>query len=358
MASMTAHQPSGITSSASSAPTPNNVQRTVGVARHLKRALLISGVVSLILGIATGIFEANPDPLSSWLHLDPQTIQVSGVALAGMALIGLVSGVLIGFSLRSRTFLLRLSASLVVILVGWLASVLSQGFLLGLVLHDSMIRSGDLLAFGQLELGIIGALISLLVLRRIYRVQPGRVSSGALRALPSADQNDTHPRNPLRSASAEAVPATGAANSPSPSSASVSPIALTSTDSGHRANRTNRSTRKTRSNRDRANAGNAGSSASAASASTPGGNANRPIKIKRPAPKPQSQRWQLWRRRSPGLRKAIHLNKDVVEVCPYCFEEVKRGDPRGRVVCKICGTAHHGDCWAVAGRCQVPHLQS
>ena len=44
--------------------------------------------------------------------------------------------------------------------------------------------------------------------------------------------------------------------------------------------------------------------------------------------------------------------------CPYCLEPVLPDDPRGIVVCKICHTPHHADCWAITGICQVPHLNS
>ena len=41
--------------------------------------------------------------------------------------------------------------------------------------------------------------------------------------------------------------------------------------------------------------------------------------------------------------------------CPYCLELVDGRDPRGVVVCRVCHTRHHADCWAVTGECQVPH---
>jgi hypothetical protein len=54
----------------------------------------------------------------------------------------------------------------------------------------------------------------------------------------------------------------------------------------------------------------------------------------------------------------VNLGKQTTSVCPYCLEEVLPRDPRGRVVCKICGTPHHRDCWEITGTCQVPHLQN
>jgi hypothetical protein len=41
--------------------------------------------------------------------------------------------------------------------------------------------------------------------------------------------------------------------------------------------------------------------------------------------------------------------------CPYCLDIVEPHDPRGVVICKVCHTRHHADCWAVTGMCQVPH---
>ncbi len=56
-------------------------------------------------------------------------------------------------------------------------------------------------------------------------------------------------------------------------------------------------------------------------------------------------------------RNSLHIRLRGAEEkrCPYCLELVQRNDPRGVVVCNVCRTAHHGDCWAVAGVCQVPH---
>jgi hypothetical protein len=51
--------------------------------------------------------------------------------------------------------------------------------------------------------------------------------------------------------------------------------------------------------------------------------------------------------------KVIAKNEDR---CPYCLDVIEAKDPRGVVVCEICGTPHHADCWAAGGRCQVPHL--
>lgn len=44
--------------------------------------------------------------------------------------------------------------------------------------------------------------------------------------------------------------------------------------------------------------------------------------------------------------------------CPYCLDPVSRNDPRGVKECDVCHTLHHGDCWAITGVCQVPHLNT
>lgn len=41
--------------------------------------------------------------------------------------------------------------------------------------------------------------------------------------------------------------------------------------------------------------------------------------------------------------------------CPYCLQKIEPRDPRGVVVCPICHTRHHKECWDITGMCQVPH---
>lgn len=41
--------------------------------------------------------------------------------------------------------------------------------------------------------------------------------------------------------------------------------------------------------------------------------------------------------------------------CPYCLQVVERKDPHGIVICPICKSAHHKECWDITGSCQVPH---
>lgn len=70
-------------------------------------------------------------------------------------------------------------------------------------------------------------------------------------------------------------------------------------------------------------------------------------------------RMQLPRARSRANQDgAARIVSVVEERCPYCLDVVKRNDPRGVKVCEVCRTPHHADCWAITGKCQVPHLNA
>lgn len=64
-----------------------------------------------------------------------------------------------------------------------------------------------------------------------------------------------------------------------------------------------------------------------------------------------------------GWRKRVR--KDEVRLvgaeehrCPYCLQLIDSRDSRGVVICPVCHTHHHRDCWAVTGMCQVPHYHA
>jgi hypothetical protein len=76
-----------------------------------------------------------------------------------------------------------------------------------------------------------------------------------------------------------------------------------------------------------------------------------------PAPLTTRQRVQalgrsVFRWRRPSV---VRMGKVAEQRCPYCFDVVREQDPRGIVVCSICHTPHHADCWAITGMCQIPH---
>ena len=77
------------------------------------------------------------------------------------------------------------------------------------------------------------------------------------------------------------------------------------------------------------------------------------VKVKHPLVKKEklSFRRALKRPKSEN----VHLSDDVEYSCPYCLEPVLPNDPRGVVICKVCGTPHHADCWEITGVCQIPH---
>lgn len=51
----------------------------------------------------------------------------------------------------------------------------------------------------------------------------------------------------------------------------------------------------------------------------------------------------------------VKLMGEEEHICPYCLEEVHKNDSRGVVICKVCGTWHHKDCWDLTGTCGVAH---
>ncbi|MEI8132267.1 MAG: hypothetical protein WCG34_07530 [Leptolinea sp.] len=55
------------------------------------------------------------------------------------------------------------------------------------------------------------------------------------------------------------------------------------------------------------------------------------------------------------MRNSIRLVGREEMRCPYCLQVVERNDPHGIVVCPICKSAHHKECWDITCSCQVPH---
>jgi len=72
----------------------------------------------------------------------------------------------------------------------------------------------------------------------------------------------------------------------------------------------------------------------------------RPRLVTAAAPRPARRR---------GGRSDIRLTGAEEHRCPYCLSPVTTADPRGVVICPVCRTPHHADCWAITGACQVPH---
>jgi len=80
------------------------------------------------------------------------------------------------------------------------------------------------------------------------------------------------------------------------------------------------------------------------------GNGRKPVTTKQ-APK----KLKLPAKLLKGNTNDVKLVGEEEHVCPYCLDEVVRGDERGTVVCPECGTWHHQDCWNLTGTCGVAH---
>jgi ribosomal protein L37AE/L43A len=71
--------------------------------------------------------------------------------------------------------------------------------------------------------------------------------------------------------------------------------------------------------------------------------------------KPAKKKLRLPGNLFKGSQSDVKLVGDEEHVCPYCLEEVVKGDDRGVSVCHECGTWHHQDCWDLTGSCGVAH---
>jgi ribosomal protein L37AE/L43A len=78
----------------------------------------------------------------------------------------------------------------------------------------------------------------------------------------------------------------------------------------------------------------------------------------RPAVKSEAKSAKSARRSRSRRRPQIQLAVVEEHRCPYCLDPVSRNDARGVKECEVCHTLHHGDCWAITGFCQVPHLNT
>lgn len=72
-------------------------------------------------------------------------------------------------------------------------------------------------------------------------------------------------------------------------------------------------------------------------------------------------RWPLGMRHRffPMGNSQVKVIARTEERCPYCLDVINRGDSRGVITCRFCGTPHHADCWEEGGgQCQVLHLNT
>lgn len=84
--------------------------------------------------------------------------------------------------------------------------------------------------------------------------------------------------------------------------------------------------------------------------------ASQPVTIRKSAAvKPAVKKLKLPGKLFKGSQADVKLVGEEEHVCPYCLEEVVKGDSRGVTVCPECGTWHHQDCWSLTGSCGVAH---
>jgi hypothetical protein len=267
------------------------------VMQRARRALVMSGMTALIVGAILGLIQADPSILISRLGYQPHP---TTVALIGGGAIGLVGGLISGLALRGRTGLLRWVVAMFALIVGLIVSEMVYGVSLGMSLNEALRVMRDDVEAAEIGVGAAMALLGSLVgWQKTQRTRPANT-----RAIV---------------APAAATPVIGWRRLHRPASSS------SATAGQSRSSR--RSVR--------------GRSTPQVELTTP----SAPVK-----PAARSKRKSLRRRH-------VQLGKQSTSVCPYCLEEVLPRDPRGKVVCDICGTPHHGDCWAITGKCEVPHLQ-
>ncbi len=266
------------------------------VMQRVRRALVMSGMTALIIGAILGLIQADPSILVSRFGYEPHPLLV---AFVGGGMIGLVGGLIAGLALRGRTGLLRWVVAMFALVVGLIVSEVVHGAGMGMSLGEALRATRDEVEAAQIGVGAVMSLIgSLAGWQKAQRSQPVTTGAVAASAAPAAPSVHTRSRSRSRT-------------------------------SGSHANAAPRSPRKR---------------------STPQVELTTPSAVVRPSTR--SKRGWLSRRRQ------VHLGKQSTNVCPYCLEEVLPNDPRGKVVCDICGTPHHGDCWAITGKCEVPHLQT
>ena len=76
---------------------------------------------------------------------------------------------------------------------------------------------------------------------------------------------------------------------------------------------------------------------------------------KNTAVKPAVKKLKLPGKIFKGNSADVKLIGEEEHCCPYCLEEVVKGDGRGVAICPECGTWHHQDCWNLTGSCGVAH---
>jgi len=216
------------------------------------------------------------------------------LALTEAGIMGLLFGLTARLILRGWTETLKLLAVLLALLVWIAVAEATYAVCIGLQPLEYLAGADNWVEMGQLAIGCLGAIVGGLARRR---TSPAEVS------LPPQQIRET--AAPVRRAQRQRQP-----TAPTPRRAASQP----------------RQTARVRQRR----------ALSLPQLRLPTRTRRRPLPV----------------RKSSGV-KVIAKAEDR---CPYCLDVIEKNDPRGVIVCEICGTPHHADCWEVGGKCQVPHL--
>jgi hypothetical protein len=216
------------------------------------------------------------------------------LALAGAAIMGLLFGLTTRLILRGWTETLKLLAVFLALLVWIAVAEATYAVWMGLRPLEYLTQADNWVEMGQLAIGSLGAIVGGLARRRI---SPAEVS------LPPQRRREA------------AAPVRRARRRPQP----------TATTSQRAASQPRRAAR---------------------------------VRQRRALSLPQLRLPTRTRRRPLPVRKSsgVRVIAKAEDRCPYCLDAIKKNDPRGVVICEICETPHHADCWEAGGKCQVPHL--
>jgi hypothetical protein len=215
--------------------------------------------------------------------------------LVGAGLVGLLAGLTVRFILRGWTEVLKLLAVLLALLVWMLVAEATYAALVGFQPLDYLRRAdNNWVEMGQLALGCLGAIVG----------GVGRRQPGPLEVAPAPRPRREVPLPARRRPRRQHRPSTAPRRRTGPRQAAR-------------------------------------------------------VRKRAVVSLPQLRLPSRRRRRPMPVRKApeARVIAKAEDRCPYCLELIEKRDPRGVVVCEICGTPHHKDCWeAGGGKCQVPHL--
>lgn len=297
-----------------------------GIFARTRRALALSGWLGLAWGVAVGIAAAHPELVGARMGLPPETrwILVGGAALGGL-FVSLVAGLL----LRGSLAMLRWVTAMLAFVISQQVTLLTYGALNGIEVYAAV--ASPWVAALPLLLGSLVVAMGVRIGRtRRVRTASDEPAAHAVTAEPAARQ-----RRAGRAASAPTPRGRvgellAKLHLPDVRLPSLSLSAVPVPDIRRPGTGTRRPVR--RPQRGQVQVGR-----------------RRPLRTPRQRP----------RTRANGRRRhSVKLGSEAVNVCPFCLEEVLPRDPRGVVKCDICGAPHHGDCWAVTGKCEVPHLKT